>query len=78
MRLTAEGGLRPCLHQDAEVDLKTVLRSGGDDNEVEDAFRRAADLKWAGHQMNAFVPIYSSKGNAANRRINSSSGLLEQ
>lgn len=24
MRLTAEGGLRPCLHQDAEVDLKTV------------------------------------------------------
>lgn len=38
MRLTAEGGLRPCLHQDAEVDLKTVLRSGGDDSEIEDAF----------------------------------------
>jgi cyclic pyranopterin phosphate synthase len=60
MRLTAEGGLRPCLHQDAEVDLKTVLR-GGDDAEVEDAFRRAADLKWSGHQMNAFVPIYSRR-----------------
>ncbi len=61
MRLTAEGGLRPCLHQNAEVDLKTILRGGRDDSEVEDAFRRAANLKWAGHQMNAFVPIYSSK-----------------
>lgn len=61
MRLTAEGGLRPCLHQDAEVDVKAVLRGGGGDNEVEDAFRRAAGLKWAGHQMNAFVPIYSRK-----------------
>lgn len=61
MRLTAEGGLRPCLHQDAEVDLKTVLRSGKDDAEVADAFRRAADLKWSGHQMNAFVPIFSRR-----------------
>jgi len=61
MRLTAEGGLRPCLHQDAEVDVKAVLRGGGDDGEIEDAFRQAAGLKWAGHQMNAFVPIYSSK-----------------
>ncbi len=61
MRLTAEGGLRPCLHQDAEVDIRATLRGGADDLEVEDAFRRAAGLKWAGHQMNAFVPIYSSK-----------------
>ncbi len=61
MRLTAEGGLRPCLHQDAEVDLKTVLRGGGDDWEVAEAFQRAANLKWAGHQMNAFVPIYSRR-----------------
>jgi len=61
MRLTAEGGLRPCLHQNAEVDVRSVLRSGGDDGEVEDAYRQAANLKWAGHQMNAFVPIYSSK-----------------
>lgn len=61
MRLTAEGGLRPCLHQDAEVDLMTVLRGGGDDGELEDAFRRAANLKWSGHQMNAFVPIFSRR-----------------
>ena len=61
MRLTAEGGLRPCLHQNAEVDLKSLLRGGGDDHDLEDAFRRAAGLKWSGHKMNAFVPIYSSK-----------------
>jgi cyclic pyranopterin phosphate synthase len=61
MRLTADGGLRPCLHQDAEVNLKSILRGGGDDNDVEEAFRRAANLKWEGHRMNAFVPIYSSK-----------------
>lgn len=61
MRLTAEGGLRPCLHQDAEVDLKNILRGGGDDSEIADAFRRAAALKWSGHQMNAFVPIYSRR-----------------
>lgn len=61
MRLTAEGGLRPCLHQDAEVDLKAVLRSGADDSEIENAFQRAADLKWSGHQMNDFVPIYSRR-----------------
>lgn len=61
MRLTAEGGLRPCLHQNAEVNVKNILRSGGDDKDVAEAFRRAAALKWAGHQMNAFVPIYSRK-----------------
>lgn len=61
MRLTAEGGLRPCLHQDAEVDLKAVLRGGGDDAEVAEAFQRAANLKWSGHQMNAFVPLYSRR-----------------
>ena len=61
MRLTAHGSLRPCLHQDAEVDVKRVLRNGGDDAAIREAFLNAANLKWAGHQMNAFVPIYSSK-----------------
>ena len=65
MRLTAEGGLRPCLHQDAEVDARAGLRGGGDDGEIDrglaDAFRRAAGAKWAGHQMTAFVPLFSRK-----------------
>ncbi len=61
MRLTAEGALRPCLHQNAEVDVRSVLRGGGTDDDVADAFYRAAQLKWAGHHMNAFVPIYSRR-----------------
>jgi cyclic pyranopterin phosphate synthase len=61
MRLTAEGGLRPCLHQDAEVDVRHVLRSGGSDADVIQAFRRAANLKWAGHHMNDVIPLYSAK-----------------
>jgi cyclic pyranopterin phosphate synthase len=61
MRLTAEGGLRPCLHQDAEVNVKRVLRSGGGDSEIAQAFQDAANLKWAGHHINDFIPLYSAK-----------------
>jgi cyclic pyranopterin phosphate synthase len=61
MRLTAEGGLRPCLHQDAEVDVRRILRGGGSDEELAVAYRQAAGLKWAGHHMTDFVPLYSRK-----------------
>jgi len=61
MRLTAEGGLRPCLHQDAEVALKGVLRAGGSDDELARAFQEAANLKWAGHHMTDSIPLYSAK-----------------
>jgi GTP 3',8-cyclase len=61
MRLTAEGGLRPCLHQDAEVDVRAVLRGGGSDEDVAAAYRDAAALKWAGHRMTQFVPLFSRK-----------------
>lgn len=61
MRLTAEGGLRPCLHQNAEVDVKRVLRGDGSDADVAQAFREAANLKWAGHHMNDTIPLYSAK-----------------
>lgn len=61
MRLTAQGGLRPCLHQDAEVDVRKVLRSGGSDADIAQALREAASLKWAGHHMSDFIPLYSLK-----------------
>ena len=57
MRLTAVGGLRPCLHQDAEVDLRRTLRGGGTAADIRNVFAEAASLKWAGHQMNALVPL---------------------
>ncbi len=61
MRLTAEGGLRPCLHQDAEVDVRRILRNGGADEQIAEAFRQAAGRKWAGHRMTQFVPMFSRK-----------------
>jgi cyclic pyranopterin phosphate synthase len=61
MRLTASGGLRPCLHQNAEVDARAVLRSGGSDQDVRAAFLEAAGMKWAGHHMNDVIPLFSSK-----------------
>ena len=61
MRITAEGGLRPCLHQDAEVDVRAILRQNSSDDELEQAFRDAANLKWAGHHMTDSVPLYSRK-----------------
>ncbi len=61
MRLTAQGGFRPCLHQDAETDVRAVLRAGGGDDEIRAAYFEAAGLKWAGHRMNDVIPLYSSK-----------------
>ena len=61
MRLTALGGLRPCLHQDAETDVRAILRGGGTDEELRAAYFEAAGLKWAGHRMNDVIPLYSSK-----------------
>lgn len=61
MRLTAEGGLRPCLHQDAEVDVRQILRTGGGDEQIREAFERAAGMKWAGHRMTQLVPLFSRK-----------------
>ncbi len=61
MRLTATGGLRPCLHQDAETDVRAILRDGGSDEDIRNAYFEAAGLKWAGHHINDVIPLYSSK-----------------
>jgi cyclic pyranopterin phosphate synthase len=65
MRLTALGGLRPCLHQNAEVDVRQILRGGASSGQLETAIRNAyfeaAGLKWAGHHMNDVIPLFSAK-----------------
>lgn len=65
MRLTALGGLRPCLHQNAEVDTRQILRGGLAGEALETAIRaayfEAAGLKWAGHHMNDVIPLFSMK-----------------
>ena len=58
LRLTADGNLRYCLFAMEETDLRTILRQGGDDEDIDRAIRATVDSKWAGHQIQAetFVP----------------------
>jgi GTP 3',8-cyclase len=45
LRLTADGGLRACLMVDGEIDLKTPMRKGCTDEELEQLIRKAIESK---------------------------------
>jgi len=68
VRLTSDGKLRYCLFAIEETDVKTILRSGGDDDAVRAAIRESVHAKWIGHEINSvrFVapprPMYSIGG----------------
>ena len=51
VRLTAEGMFRNCLFAVKETDLRTVLRSGGSDDDVAAAIVADVGTKWAGHSI---------------------------
>ncbi len=55
VRITAEGKFRTCLFALDEFDLRRIVRSGGPDEEVDDAvaaeIERAVGTKWAGHRI---------------------------
>ncbi len=50
LRLTADGRLRPCLFSDHELDVRTVLRTGTDED-VRAAVKRALNDKPESHNM---------------------------
>ncbi len=50
-RLTADGGLRPCLLDDDEIDLKGPLRRGAAIEELEQLILEAATLKQEQHHL---------------------------
>ncbi len=58
IRLTADGHLRYCLFAIEEMDVKSLLRGGNDDEAIAEAIRRNVHAKWLGHQINTsqFVP----------------------
>ena len=58
LRITADGHFRSCLFALDEYDLRTPLRSGAGDDEIEGLIRLAVGRKWAGHRINEpdFVP----------------------
>jgi cyclic pyranopterin phosphate synthase len=51
MRLTAEGQFRSCLFALEETDLRTPMRAGASDDELEALVREAMWRKWAGHRI---------------------------
>jgi GTP 3',8-cyclase len=51
MRLTADGKLRTCLFSDHEIDLKTFLRSGVNDQSLEQTIAEAIKSKPKGHTI---------------------------
>lgn len=62
VRLTAEGQLRPCLCSPEEIDLKTPLRQGKNEEELADYITKAIKSKPEQHEMQKI-------GWAQNRRI---------
>jgi cyclic pyranopterin phosphate synthase len=52
VRLTADGQVRNCLFARSESDLRTALRAGADDAEIEARWRAAMWSKRPGHGIN--------------------------
>ncbi len=52
LRLTADGAVRNCLFSDDEVSVRSVLRSGGGDEDIALAVRRSVWGKLPGHGIN--------------------------
>ncbi len=51
LRLTHDGFLRPCLMEDGELDLRTSLRNGASDQDIEALFRHVVQVKPERHYL---------------------------
>ncbi len=51
LRLTADGRLLPCLLSNFAIDLRSVLRGGGDDEQLRETFLQAIIAKPRGHHL---------------------------
>jgi cyclic pyranopterin phosphate synthase len=52
LRLTSDGKLRNCLFALDEVDVKGLLRGGGEDGRLAEVIRANVRGKWEGHEIN--------------------------
>ncbi len=53
IRMTADGSLRGCLYENAEVNLKSALLDGASDQELKNLFIKTIKNKAPRHQMNS-------------------------
>lgn len=56
LRLTADGKIRPCLLSDTEIDVKSPMRGGCDDAELERLLRLALQIKPERHYLGESQP----------------------
>lgn len=76
LRITAEGKLRPCLFSETEIDLKSALRQGAPDGEIERLLRLSVAVKPEGHKISGrqrVVPPGGDSGGDASRKGDSPS-----
>jgi len=52
LRLTADGEIRPCLFSNIKIDIKTPMRKGASDEEIESLFCMAVKVKPQRHLLN--------------------------
>jgi cyclic pyranopterin phosphate synthase len=64
LRLTGTGFLKPCLASDVGIDLKAIVRGGGDDEAIAEAIRVAVTLKPMRHDF------YQGNGNNRHKKKN--------
>jgi cyclic pyranopterin phosphate synthase len=67
LRLTADGKLRPCLFSETEIDLKSAVRRGASDEEIERLLRLSIALKPEGHKIGSrqYAPAMEVAENTA-------------
>ena len=53
LRLTADGGLRPCLLNDEEIDIKQALRNGASTEELKQIIQQATARKPRAHRLSS-------------------------
>ncbi len=51
VRMTADGQFRNCLFAVDETDIRSLLRSGADDDQIAAVLERSVASKWAGHSI---------------------------
>ena len=51
LRLTADGMLRPCLFSETEIDIRSAIRTGAPDEEIERLLKLSIALKPQGHML---------------------------
>ncbi|BCB97285.1 GTP 3',8-cyclase [Dissulfurispira thermophila] len=52
LRLTSYGKLRPCLFSETEIDLRSAMRCGASDEEIERLIRLSIEIKPEKHSIN--------------------------